>query len=239
MFDLESLMQQQVEPKDLRKRPKGFQKWLSYLWPQRVLSKPSNYTGNLLLLAWRGKYMLDTERVNYSFGSLHTIMEKTLAELKVKHALFDRVLMLGYGGGSAAEIIHQHYQREAAIVGIEIDPVVIELAKSYFYSKGVRILQENAFDYLRKASENSWEYDVILVDLFIDDIVPEAVTQEDFIKQLALVAPEGAIAINTMKDALGQFSSANQLLPLVKEHFKSVSTMDVNAYNRVIFCSKF
>jgi hypothetical protein len=56
---------------------------------------------------------------------------------------------------------------------------------------------------------------------------------------LALVAPEGAIAINTMKDALGQFSSANQLLPLVKEHFKSVSTMDVNAYNRVIFCSKF
>ena len=114
---------------------------------------------------------METDKVNYSFGSLHGIMEKTLTALKAKHASFDRVLMLGYGGGSAAEIIHQQYQRDAEIVGIEIDPAIIDVAKAYFYTKGIRIMQENAFDYLRKASENSWEYDVILVDLFIDDMV--------------------------------------------------------------------
>ena len=236
MFDIESLMQQHVEPKDVRKRPKGLKRWLSYLWPQRVLQKSSDYTELLQVLAWKGKYILETNKVNYSFGSLHGIMEKVLTELKAKHASFDRVLMLGYGGGSAAEIIHQQYQRDAEIVGIEIDPAIVDLAKAYFYTKGVRIMQENAVDYLRKASENSWEYDVILVDLFIDDMVPEFVFNEQFLKQLASVASGGQVAINTMKDKSGEFTSANKLQPLLQSHFKEVSTVEIGAHNRILLC---
>ncbi len=236
MFDIESLMQQHVEPKDVRKRPKGLKRWLSYLWPQRILQQSSKYTEHIQVLAWRGKYILETDKVNYSFGSLHGIMEKTLTELKAKHASFDRVLMLGYGGGSAAEIIHQQYQRDAEIVGIEIDPAIIDVAKAYFYTKGVRIMQENAFDYLRKASENSWEYDVILVDLFIDDMVPELVFDEQFIKQLVSVASGGQVAINTMKGKSGEFTSANTLQPLLQMHFTEVNPLDIGAHNRIILC---
>ncbi|MFM1793276.1 MAG: hypothetical protein RLZZ252_1630 [Bacteroidota bacterium] len=236
MFDIESLMQQHVEPKDVRKRPKGLKRWLSYLWPQRVFQTSSKYTEDIQVLAWKGRYILETNKVNYSFGSLHTIMEKSLSELKAKQASFERVLMLGYGGGSAAEIIHQQFQRDAEIVGVEIDSDIVDVAKSFFYTKGVRIIQENAFDYLRKASENSWEYDVILVDLFIDDVVPELVFNQQFISHLASVASGGHVAINTMKDKLGQFASANTLLPLLQQQFKEVSTLDIGAHNRIILC---
>jgi 23S rRNA U2552 (ribose-2'-O)-methylase RlmE/FtsJ len=237
MFDIESLMQQHVEPKDVRKKPKGMQKWLSYVWPQRVLEKSSVYSGRLQVLSWKGKFILETTRVNYSFGSLHGVMEKTLEVLKKKVPDFDRVLMLGYGGGSAAEIIHQKYQRDAEIVGVEIDPVVVELAKSYFYTKGVRILQENAFDYVRKASENSWEYDVILVDLFIDDVVPEQALHEEFMHQLSVVAASGMVAINTMKSETGDFKSAEIIEELAKQYFLRVEILNINATNRVIICS--
>lgn len=236
MFDIESLMQQHVEPKDMRKKPKGLQKWLSFLWPQRVLFCASEHSGQLHVLAWKGKYLLDTTNVNYSFGSLHRVMEQSLEELKAKEVVFDRVLLLGYGGGSAAEIIHQKYQRDAEIVGVEWDSVVVELAKSHFYTKGVRLLHENAFDYIKKAMDNSWQYDLIVVDLFVDDIIPEAAFREDFFQQLASVASGGAVLVNAMKIKQKSFSNAEKLGAIAQKYFKHVSFQDVTSFNRVLIC---
>jgi spermidine synthase len=103
----------------------------------------------LKVVAWRGKFLLDTGKVNYSFGSLHRVMLGSIKAMVDMGVKTDRVLMLGYGGGSAAGIIHQDYSRTSEIVGVEVDPSVLDLAKRYFYTQGVRLLQEDAVEYVR------------------------------------------------------------------------------------------
>jgi len=236
MFDIESLMQEHVEPKDVRKRPNGLKKWLSFMWPQKIAVYSSNVSGQLQLLAWKGRFLLDTAKVNYSFGSLHRVMEKSLDKLKSMNCLLDRVLLLGYGGGSSAEIIHQQYQRDAEIVGVELDAVVVELAKSFFYSKGVRIMQENAFDYLKKASESSWEYDLIIVDLFVNDSIPEGAFRSEFFQQLSTVAKGGMVAINTMKNKDGLFGDAQLIAKMASAYFTNIISCEIESTNNVVIC---
>lgn len=55
--------------------------------------------------------MLDTRWVKYLFGKLHEVMKKLIEQLHSKSYSFDKELMLGYGGGSVAQIIHEQFQQ--------------------------------------------------------------------------------------------------------------------------------
>ena len=77
----------------------------------------------------QGELMLDTTEVNYSFGKLHDVMRSVLGKLKERRYPFDQVLILGYGGGSAAQIIHDEINPEAQIVGVELDSEVVALTE--------------------------------------------------------------------------------------------------------------
>lgn len=63
---------------------------------------------------------------------------KLIQRLHSKSYSFDKVLMLGYGGGSAAQIIHEKFQNDSQIVGVESDATIYDWAQRYFYSKGVK-----------------------------------------------------------------------------------------------------
>ena len=232
-MDIESLLKQGMEPKKLRKRPSGRTKWLSYVWPIKVKTVESLVSGELEVTAWRGKYMLDTGKVNYSFGELHKIMDTTLRWLSKEGCKFQKVLMLGYGGGSAAEIIHQEYERDAEIIGIDLDGAILELAKDFFYHQGVRLMKENAENYIHRASKNGWVYDLVLVDLFVDAEVPSFVWEE---RNLAiwrsLIETGGWLAINTM---MGK-NDASPYIEALKTKFSRVETITKHRGNCVILC---
>ena len=180
-------------------KPSFFQ-WLgSFFWPVIIKSGRGNLGHDLEIVVYHGKVMLDTRRVNYSFGKLHEVMMKLIQRLHSKSYSFDKVLMLGYGGGSAAQIIHENFQHDSQIVGVESDATIYDWAQRYFYSKGVKILLEDAFDYARRAVENEWDYDLIIVDLFIDDRNP--VWPKDFWENLKYMMNSSGVAIiNTMCD---------------------------------------
>jgi spermidine synthase len=187
----------------------------------------------LKVVAWRGKYLLDTGKVNYSFGSLHQVMLgsiKAMVEMGVKT---DRVLMLGYGGGSAAEIIHQEYSRTSEIVGVELDAAVLDLAKRYFYTQGVRLLQEDAVEYVRKASKQAWQYDLVICDLFVDGNVAEGVVAKSFVGGLSSIAENGGgVIVNTMMKS----EQAKALELLLREQFSEVIPWDGVKGNAVFLC---
>ena len=110
-------MRAQLEPVRVRKRPGLGLRLLSWVWPVSVCSVGGEIGTRLKVVAWRGKYLLDTAKVNYSFGSLHAVMRGSIEAMVGRGVKVDRVLLLGYGGGSAAEIIHQDHNRDAEIVG--------------------------------------------------------------------------------------------------------------------------
>lgn len=199
MLDLESLMRTSIEPIEVRKKPGFWLRCLSWLWTVKVEVVKGDDEVQLQVVAWRGKYMMDTAKVNYSFGSLHEVMKGSIESLVNDGVKTDRVLMLGYGGGSASEIIHQFHNRDAEIVGIEKDEAVLDLAKRYFYTQGVRLLHEDALGYVKRAVENTWQYELIVCDLFVDGNTVDAVVSDEFIERLSkLVSLDGGVIVNTM-----------------------------------------
>ena len=112
---------------------------------------------------------------------------------------FSRVLILGYGGGSAAQIIHEEYQPDAEIVGVDADEKVLDLAARHFYTRGVKVVHSDAFDYIKQAEKNVWKYSLIVVDLFINELSPHYTVQQ--LKSFQnLLLENGKIIINTMCD---------------------------------------
>jgi spermidine synthase len=174
-----------------------FKKLMSYFWPVIIDQRKGELVDLLEVIVYNGKLMFDTKEVNYSFGSLHEVMEKVLMRLKQKNYSFEQTLMLGYGGGSAAQVIHNQIDREAQIVGIEKDKVVVDLCKQYFYTHEVKLLNEDAFDYVKKAKSNGWKYSMIIIDIFRDATVPQY--EESFFDSIGEILEENGVAmLNTM-----------------------------------------
>lgn len=174
-------------------------KCLSYVWPISIKKVNSPINGHLELGWQDGKNVLNAQTVNYSFGNLHTVMQFAMKEMAKHNVLFNKVLILGYGGGSASEIIRNKYNKKAQIVGVDIDKVVIELAKTHFYHTDVEFIEGDALEFVR-TNKNSQLFDVIIVDLFIDN--QEATFTREFAKNLKQwLAPNGIIAINSMDSA--------------------------------------
>ena len=108
----------------------------------------------------------------------------------------NRVLMLGLGGGSISGYLGR-FMPDAAIDTVELDPGVIQAAKTYFgikESARVRYLESDGRVFLNRNKET---YDLILVDAFQGGYVPfHLLTKEFYTLLKQRLAPGGAAAFN-------------------------------------------
>lgn len=173
-----------------------FKKIISYIFPitKKIQSK---YSGYLELTVVNGKTVLDTSNANYSYGSLQKVLKFSLEHTDVIHA--KSVLLLGLGGGCVLRTLWDDFNYKGNVTAVDIDPVVIDVAEKEFGIVGdnkTEIICADAYDY---AQSNSTKFDLIIIDLFIDNIVPEKFLQEAFWKEiLKKVNPNGTIIFNTL-----------------------------------------
>ena len=175
----------------------------SFLVPHKVEEIKSEVSGKLEVYYSNGQYLLDTTSVNYSFGGLHTIFQKAFSRFKIKDRDIKNVLILGFGSGSVASILQKEYGKDVAITGVEKDGAVIQLAKKYFsidQYKNLSLECADAYDYVAgdgKYSVSTTTYDMIVVDVFVDLLVPEKVQEEKFIAGLnILLSSKGILFYN-------------------------------------------
>lgn len=138
----------------------------------------SRFNGKLEITIRNGKKVLDTDNTNYSYGTVQEVWKKTLRKIKI--ADFKTVLLLGLGGGSVIDLLRNQYGFEGRITAVEIDPVIIEVADKEFDIRSTRdtsILCDDAF---RFVASNRRKFDLILVDIFLDRIMPENAMSQDF-----------------------------------------------------------
>lgn len=106
------------------------------------------------------------------------------------------VLMIGLGGGSISTYLGR-FMPQAAIDTVEVDPGVINAAKTYFGMKEtarVRYIEGDGRVYLNRHKE---PYDLILVDAFHGGYVPfHLLTREFYTLIRQRLAPGGAVAFN-------------------------------------------
>lgn len=173
---------------------------LSYILPVKIYQKKSEFSKNLEVTWNNGYLVLDSENTNYSFGSLQRVLKKGLKYIGYDRInTFDNILILGVAGGSIIETLKNEVKFEGKITGVEIDRTVVEIANNYFglnQYKNVEIVIDDAFEFVLKTKER---YDLIVIDVFQDTIMPNFLFEDFFINRINfLLNVNGFILFNTM-----------------------------------------
>ena len=173
---------------------------LSFLLPVKIHQKKSVYSKNLEVTWNNGYLVLDSENTNYSYGSLQRVLKKGLKYIgydRIRN--FQSILVLGVAGGSVIETLKKEIKFEGQITGVEIDPVVVELATKYFglgKYNNVSIVIDDAFEFVLKSKE---KHDLIIIDIFQDTTMPNFLFEDFFINRINfLLKVNGFILFNTM-----------------------------------------
>ena len=150
---------------------------LSYIYPitKKVESK---YNGTLEITWHNGKKHLNSKNANYSYGSLQEILKFGLQKIDLKNC--ENILILGLGGGSVIETLLKDFNYINNITALEIDPVIIDIAKDEFNlleNKNLKIICDDALNFMK---HNKSLFDLIIIDLFIDTEVPDSFLSTSF-----------------------------------------------------------
>lgn len=176
------------------------QKLLSYLYPLTIFKQKSNVSKSLEITLLNGELVLDSKNTNYSYGSLQRILKKGLKIIgfeKIKS--MERILVLGVAGGSVIKTLVNEIEYKGKITGVEIDKQIIELANNYFKLNEIpnlEIVIDDAFEFVIKTKE---KYDLVIIDIFQDTIMPNFLFEKFFTDRLQLILKtNGVILFNTM-----------------------------------------
>jgi spermidine synthase len=173
-------------------------KLLSYLIPQVLFNASTKFNKKIKVLEVNGKNRL------YVNGILQTgpYDESIFRSAFTYFGLNERqnvhsILMLGLGGGFVADLMHGQYPN-AHITCVDIDSEMVGIAKRYFGLQkisAITYIVSDAEKYVQEAPKN--EYDLVVIDLFIGDSIPQFVEKPDFLAALhRLMHPNSALLVN-------------------------------------------
>jgi len=172
-------------------------KIIDFLAGQKVLEKKkSKFNEEIKVirnLAF-GTY-LQAGGITQSGGVVKDIWKSTLKEIKKRNKnSIKECLILGLGGGTLVKLIKEGYPK-AKIMGVDIDPIMVELGKKYLGLEKVKIEITDAYNWVVKNKDR--KYDLIFVDLYKGREFPQEFNEEKFLKLLIrLLSDHGLIIFN-------------------------------------------
>lgn len=176
-----------------------WKKWLSYLFELHIESAPSEINPHLYVSLRRGRYQLCTANAIYSFEDLYDNFVKAFERLDLEKIKGQRVLILGFGLGSIPLILEQKFGCEFTYTAVEIDESVLYLANKYTIPKlqsPINFINADAFAYAMQTEE---KFDLICMDVFLDDVIPERFHKDDFLQRLQqLLHTDGLLMYNCL-----------------------------------------
>lgn len=111
-----------------------------------------------------------------------------------------RVLILGLGGGVMPMALRA-VAPELEIDTVELDPAVAKVARSHFgYREDERLRThlQDARVFVRQQRREGTLYDIVLIDAFDRDYIPEHLLTREFLQEVrSLLSPSGVLAANT------------------------------------------
>lgn len=172
---------------------------LSFVTPQRVVSRSSAHHARIEVTLVRGRAVLDGATVNYSYGGLHEVFKQAFTRLEIEKRDIRSVLVLGLGAGSVVHLLRRDFGVKAPITALEIDPVIVELGREYFDLARWPNLEVVTADAVEWATNSTRRFDLVVVDLFDEAEVPGPCRTTEFLETLReRLAPGGLLAFNVV-----------------------------------------
>ena len=194
---------------------------MSYVLPVYEETFHSEISGKIELNRVNGILQLDAPHANYSYGSLQRILKMGLLRFDKKLISdSENILILGLGGGCVIETLRKDFRNQGRITAVEIDPLMISISETVFNLseyKPLSLIQSDAYDYIATIKE---QFDLVIIDLFIDDVVPDKFHSSEFISKLSSCFTNRGIGIfNTMNVSQKQLLINNQLTTTLSHYF--------------------
>lgn len=147
------------------------------------------------------------------------------------------VLIIGMGGGSLPKAFRS-YNPALIIDTVELDPAVAEVAYKYFkYTPDSRstVHINDGRVFVRSEIRKHRQYDLILIDAFDKDYIPEHMLTREFLTQIkSILSKSGIVAANTFTAGpLARSETATY-----QSVFGDIYKMPLNGGNSILFASK-
>ena len=111
-----------------------------------------------------------------------------------------RILVVGLGGGTLPTALAELY-REAMLDVVEVDVAVVNAAKRFFGfvdDERLRVHVQDARAFTKRAVRRGETYDLIMLDAFNGDYIPEHLMTREFLAETrSLLTEDGVLTANT------------------------------------------
>jgi spermidine synthase len=197
-----------------------WKKWLSYLQPQMLEMTGSDLNPELSVLLYKGRFQLVSGEAIYSWDDLYHNFARAFEVLHIEKRSLQDVLILGLGLGSVPFLLEKKHGLKCHYTAVELDEVVVDLAMRYTFSR-----LESTIDAITADAEIFVEicedqFDLLIVDIFEDDLTPPQFESEDFLAHCAaLLRPGGLLLFNRLYGAHKDQLAADRFM---ERHFKVV-----------------
>lgn len=146
-----------------------------------------------------------------------------------------KVLVLGLGGGTIVSLLSKKFP-EIQIVSVELDPIIVDIAKKYFHIDNVpnhRIINDDALRVVVEPEEfdlSPTSFDVLIVDIYLQDQYPDLGKTGNFLGAIKrLVVPGGLIVINRIYTVKHQ-EDVNNFIKQVEGFLSNVDSKIIAGY---------
>jgi|HubBroStandDraft_6_1064221.scaffolds.fasta_scaffold15869_5 spermidine synthase len=114
------------------------------------------------------------------------------------------ILVIGLGGGTLPLTLEKLLPH-ADIDTVEIDPAVVLVAQRYFgfqTEARLHVFEQDGRAYVRQAIRAGKHYDLIMLDAYDNQYIPEHLLTREFLGEVKLLlAPDGVVAANTFSQS--------------------------------------
>lgn len=174
---------------------------------------------------WGWQYYVTTDNLTQSGGLIGDLWKPVVSSIKYP---VSSILILGLATGTLAKLINKKF-KDAKIIGVEIDPVMINIGKKYFDLEKIpnlKIINKNARDF-------SGVFDVIFVDLYLGDQPPSFLYSFKYLKKLR--GSGKTVIINHLFYDDKKKKAAQELISRLNKYFKKITLTRVLT-NVMIIC---
>ena len=200
--------------------------FLSYIFPQKLVSIPSNFNGNIDVVESFGKKYIEVGGLMQSGNFVEKIFRKGLQKLKLDKENLSHILIIGVGGGSFVRVCQNLFPK-ARIVGVEIDPKMVELGEKFLHFHPESAMQIIIADIFQRPLDKTQIFDLIFVDIYQGYAIHREAEDAKFLKYLASKTKKNGVLIFNRLYFQKYISEANYFLDKLQGIFQDVKSVKV------------
>lgn len=205
-----------------------WQRLFSYMTEIHIQTVVGQYNPILQVSLVQNRLQLSTENAIYSFDDLYLNFRRAFEKIELPpHG--SNHLLLGLGLGSVPYILEKHFGKEYHTTAVELDEAVIGLASGFTFPRlksKIEVVHADAEIFVQ-CTEST--YDLITVDLFLDDVIPPYFENLEGLKRLRkLLNPGGQVLINRLyRNGSDRLKTNNFYRNIFQKVFKNETYLDV------------